>query len=163
VALPPFELVVSEHGAMVMRICAAVVGRRDADDAWSETFLAALRAYPHLRPDSNVRGWLATIAHNKAIDVVRRRNRAPIPTANMPETATPDVAAEGDAQLRRALAALPAKQRCAVIYRHLAGLPYAEVAQLLGGNEAAARRNVADGLAALRRTHHTRPAEEAPR
>jgi len=58
VSLPPFESVVAEHGATVLRVCRAVLRPVDAEDAWSETFLAALRAYPRLRPDSNVRGWL---------------------------------------------------------------------------------------------------------
>jgi RNA polymerase sigma factor (sigma-70 family) len=162
VALQPFELVVGEHGPLVMRVCAAIVGPVDAEDAWSETFLAAMRAYPELRPDSNVRGWLTTIAHNKAVDLVRRRSRAPIPTAEVPEHAAVDASPEPDEELRRALNALPAKQRGAVIYRHLAGLSYAEVAELLDSNETAARRSVADGLAALRHAHRTRAAEEAP-
>ena len=60
-----------EHGAVVMRVCRALLPPADADDAWAETFLAALQAYPRLRPDSNVRGWLVTIAHRKAIDAHR--------------------------------------------------------------------------------------------
>ena len=42
--MQPFEAIVSEHGAMVMRVCRALLGPVEADDAWSETFLAALRA-----------------------------------------------------------------------------------------------------------------------
>ncbi|HEY0640990.1 MAG TPA: sigma factor, partial [Pseudonocardiaceae bacterium] len=44
----PFEEIVTEYGPMVLRVCRAVVGTQDAEDAWSETFLAALRAYPSL-------------------------------------------------------------------------------------------------------------------
>ena len=47
-------------------------------------------------------------------------------------------------------AALPAKQRQAVAYHYLAGLPYAEVAAIVGGSADAARRAAADGIAALR-------------
>ena len=72
----PFEQVVTEHGATVLRVCRAVVGPADADDAWSETFLAALRAYPDLPATANVEAWLVTIAHRKAIDV-RRAARPP--------------------------------------------------------------------------------------
>ena len=54
--MQPFEAIVAEHGAVVMRVCRALLGPVDADDAWSETFLAALRAYPGLRPGSNVAG-----------------------------------------------------------------------------------------------------------
>jgi len=45
-ALPPFEQAVTVHGAAVLRVCRALLGTHDAEDAWSETFLAALKAYP---------------------------------------------------------------------------------------------------------------------
>ncbi|MGH9086825.1 MAG: RNA polymerase sigma factor [Acidimicrobiales bacterium] len=150
-SLPPFEQVVVDHGPAVLRVCRAVVGTHDADDAWSETFLAALAAYPRLRPDSNVRGWLVTIAHRKAVDRVRARARAPLPMAPLPERrSTVGVPIDPDATLWAALAALPTKQRGAVAYHYVAGLPYGEVAQLLGSTDAAARRAAADGIAALR-------------
>ncbi|RYZ31555.1 MAG: hypothetical protein EOP01_03125, partial [Propionibacteriaceae bacterium] len=60
-------------------------------------------------------------------------------------------AAEASA-LRDAVAALPERQRWAVALHHLGGLSWAEVAGLVGGSEAAARRAGADGVAALRRT-----------
>src|SRR5690606_33992095 len=47
----PFEQAVTDHGAVVLRVCRATLGPADADDAWSETFLAALRASPDL-PDA---------------------------------------------------------------------------------------------------------------
>ena len=137
-----------------MRVCRALVGPDDAEDAWSETFLSALRAYPNLRPDSNVRGWLVTIAHRKAIDQIRRTTRGPQPTDDLPEGASREEAvARGDDDLGRALAALPPKQRAAVVYRYLADLSYADVSALLDSSEAAARRNAADGIAGLRRSY----------
>jgi RNA polymerase sigma factor (sigma-70 family) len=152
----PFEDVVAEHGQVVLRVCRALLGPVDADDAWSETFLAALRAYPDLRPDSNVRGWLVTIAHRKAIDQLRRTARAPRPSAVLPEdSSTTGIPEPQDGELRAALLALPPKQRGAVVYHHLAGLPYADVATLLDSSEAAARRSAADGIATLRRTYPT--------
>ena len=75
----PFEQVVTEHGPTVLRVCRAVVGPHDAEDAWSETFLSALRAYPDLPADANVEAWLVTIAHRKAIDVGRAAARRPAP------------------------------------------------------------------------------------
>lgn len=147
----PFEEIVAEHGPTVMRVCHALVGAGDADDAWSETFLSALRAYPDLRGDSNVRGWLVTIAHNKAMDHHRSVARRPRPTAEVPDRGSTDHdPLTGDDALRAAVGALPAKQRGAVIYRYLGDLAYADVATLLGCSEAAARRNAADGIAALR-------------
>ena len=44
-ASTPFETVVREHGAHVLRVCMATVGSNEAEDAWSETFVAALRAW----------------------------------------------------------------------------------------------------------------------
>ena len=52
----PFEEIVAEHGPTVLRVCRAVLARPDADDAWSETFLAALRAYPDLADERQHRG-----------------------------------------------------------------------------------------------------------
>jgi RNA polymerase sigma factor (sigma-70 family) len=147
----PFEDVVTEHGAVVLRVCRALLAPADADDAWSETFLAALRAYPDLRPDSDVRAWLVTIAHRKAIDQIRRTNRSPVSTGSLPEHAASDRGHPPmDADLRAALDALPPKQRGAVVYHYLAGLPYREVGALLDSSEAAARRSAADGIAKLR-------------
>jgi len=82
--LPPFEEIVTTHGPTVLRVCRAVLGPMDADDAWSETFMAALRAYPTLRPGSNVEAWLVTIAHRKAIDQTRARARRPLPVDPFP-------------------------------------------------------------------------------
>jgi RNA polymerase sigma factor (sigma-70 family) len=146
---PPFETIVARHGATVLGVCRAVVGPADAEDAWSETFLSALQAYPGLPADANVEAWLVTIAHRKAIDVTRSAGRRAIPMADLPETAAD--ASHPDLDLTRALAALPAKQRQAVAYHYLAGLPYAEVAAVIGGSTDAARRAAADGIAALRR------------
>src|ERR1700680_4366221 len=80
----PFEEVVSQHGRTVLRVCRAVLGRADADDAWSETFLSALKAYPQLPVDANVEAWLVTIAHRKAIDVTRGSARRATPVAEVP-------------------------------------------------------------------------------
>lgn len=152
----PFEEVVVAHGAMVLRVCCSLLGPHEADDAWSDTFLAALRAYPDLRDDSNVGGWLATIAHNTSIDQLRRRARRPALVSDIDDASIP-VAAEDseqfDDRLRGALEALTPRQRAAVIYHHVAGLPYAEVGALLGSSEAAARRSAADGIANLRTTY----------
>lgn len=151
-SLPPFDQVVAEHGAVVLRVCRAVLGPHDADDAWSETFLSALRAYPDLRPGSDVRAWLVTIAHRKAIDVTRATARRAIPDDRLPEPAAPGqpTAVDADVDLWAALADLPPKQRQAVAYHHVAGLPHAEVAALLGSTPTAVRKAASDGIARLR-------------
>ena len=138
---------------MVLRVCRAVLGPVAADDAWSETFLSALRAYPALRPGSNVEAWLVTIAHRKALDQVRVAARQPVPTPELPEVAVTDPDPADESALWTALKALPLKQRQTVAYHYLADLPYAEIAEILGGTTAAARRAAADGIATLRKTY----------
>ena len=171
---PPFESVVSAHGSTVLRVCRAILGPADADDAWSETFLSALKAYPDLPADANVEAWLVTIAHRKAIDVTRAAARRAIPVAETPEPPSAVSGALGgrvpggrvlagrdpeggglvtDDDLADALTRLPAKQKQAVAYHYLAGLPYADVAAILGGTAEAARRAAADGIARLRRSY----------
>jgi len=151
--MKPFEQVVTEHADTVLRVCRAVVGVHDADDAWSETFLAAMRAYPDLPEDANVEAWLVTIAHRKAIDITRARARHAIPVDELPDrpstTGRPDAA---DPDLWSAVKALPAKQRQAVAYHHFAGLPFRDVAGLVGGTPEAVRRAASDGIKALRTT-----------
>ena len=66
-ARAPFERIVTEHGPTVLRVCRALLRPEDAQDAWAETFLSALRAYPQLPVEANVAAWLTTIAHRKAI------------------------------------------------------------------------------------------------
>jgi RNA polymerase sigma factor (sigma-70 family) len=147
----PFEQVVSVHGATVWRVCRAVLGPADADDAWSDTFLAALQAYPGLEAGANIEAWLVTIAHRKAVDVVRKSARGAVPMPEVPVRAAPTGADDRDLDLPATLAGLPDKQRFAVVYHYIAGLPYADVAAIIGGSVEAARRAAADGIANLRR------------
>lgn len=156
----PFEHLVTAHGRTVLRVARALTGPDDADDVWSETFLAALRGYPELPQDANTQAWIVMIAHRKAIDLLRARGRRPVPVD--PKAHRDDISRQGvgspttcqveeHLDLYAALARLPAKQRGAVVLHHLGGLPYALVAQQLGGTEAAARRAACDGVATLRR------------
>lgn len=156
---PPFDRVVDDHGATVLRVCRALVGPVDADDAWSETFLAALRAYPGLDFPADLRAWLVTIAHRKSIDILRRRQRHAVPMAEVPET-SPHHDRDGLDEFGSAwdaLTELTGRQRQVVVYHHIAGMPYREIAEIVGGSEAAARRAGADGIAALRRLLGERP------
>ncbi len=147
----PFEEIVAAEGEVVWRVCRSLLPPPDAEDAWSETFIAALRAYPGLRAGSNVRGWLTTIAYRKAIDVLRSAARRAQPQAEPAERPTVDGDPFQHVHLAAALDALAPKQRACVVYRHLADLAYDDIAGLLDISPAAARRNTADGLANLRR------------
>jgi RNA polymerase sigma factor (sigma-70 family) len=157
----PFDIVVATHGRTVLRVCRAVLRPSDADDAWSETFLSAMKAYPDLPADANVEAWLVTIAHRKAIDITRAAARRAVPVADTPDTAAAPAADSRDLDLVGAVAGLPAKQRQAVAYHYLAGLPYTEVAAIVGGSTDAARRAAADGIATLRRSYQGAAARRA--
>jgi RNA polymerase sigma factor (sigma-70 family) len=150
VALPPFQVLLDEHRDDVYRFLRASVGAHDADDCFQETFIAALRAYPRLRADSNLRGWLFTIAHRKALDSHRARGRRALPMAELPETVGEPLLNGGEPELWRAVADLPAKQRAAVLLRFAGDLAYREIGEAMASSEEAARRNVHEGLKKLR-------------
>jgi RNA polymerase sigma factor (sigma-70 family) len=149
VSLPPFQALLDAHRADVYRFLVALVGPQEAEDCFQDTFLAALRAYPDLREARNLRAWLFTIAHRKALDSHRARARRPEPVDAVPDrSAAPR--AERDPALWEMVRALPPKQRAAVTARYVNDLPYREIARIVGGTEEAARRNAADGVKKLR-------------
>jgi RNA polymerase sigma factor (sigma-70 family) len=148
-ALPPFQTLLDEYAADVMAVLRGAVGRTDADDCFQETFIAALRAYPKLRDASNLRGWLLTIAHRKAIDHHRAKGRRAIPVAEVEEVGVSDPE-PGDG-IWEVVGALPPKQRAAVSLRYGSDLPHAEIAAALGCSPEAARRSLHEGLKRLRK------------
>jgi RNA polymerase sigma factor (sigma-70 family) len=151
--LPPFQRFLDAHAADVLRFLVASLGRHDADDAFQETFLSALRAYPRLRPESNLRSWVLTIAHRKALDIHRARGRRALPVADLddrPGLTAPSVDGTGGEQWER-VRALPPRQREVLTLRYAADLTHAEIALALGCTEEAARRAASDGLKTLRK------------
>ena len=157
--LPPFQSLVDEHGTDLHRYLVAVAGPHDGADAFQETLLAALRAYTKVTSGRNLRGWLFTIAHRKVIDQARSRARRALPVADTPDIGVHD--ADGaDRALWAAVEELPTKQRSAVVQRYLLDRPYAEIAEVLGTSEDAARQNVRAGL---RRLREVIPREEVQR
>jgi DNA-directed RNA polymerase specialized sigma24 family protein len=152
---PPFQTLLDTHGRDVHRFLIATVGRDGADDCYQEACLAALRAYPGLRHAGNLKSWLLTIAHHKAIDHVRASARRPVPVGVVPEPGPP--AGDGDPQgpdgLWEAVSKLPVKQRTALTLRYVADAPYDVVAAVMETSEAAARRNVHEALKRLRKEY----------
>ena len=151
--LPPFQNLLDAHARDVHRFLIATVGRIEADDVYQETWLAALRAYPGLGDAGNLKGWLFTIAHRKAIDHARARARRATPVAepgDLPKAPVAEGVATPDEDLWTAVAALPDKQRTAVALRFIADSAYAEIAAAMQTSEPAARRNVHEGLKRLR-------------
>jgi RNA polymerase sigma factor (sigma-70 family) len=133
-----------------MGVLRGAVGRSDAEDCFQETFLAALRAYPKLDNGDNLRGWLLTIAHRKAIDHHRANGCKPMPMAEPPEIPVEDPELTDDG-IWNAVGALPPKQRAAVALRYGSDLPHAEIAAALGCSPAAARRSLHEGIKRLRK------------
>ena len=153
-SLPPFQQFLDEHADAMWRLCVASVGRDDADDAFQEACLAALRAYPRLRANSNLRAWAMTVAHRKALDVHRARARAPVAVGVAgTDRPAPAAAEPEDEALWAAVRALPDGQRAALTLRFAGDLKPHEVAAALRITPEAARRRIADGLARLREEH----------
>jgi RNA polymerase sigma factor (sigma-70 family) len=152
VSLPPFQSLVDRYRDDVYRLALSAVGPIDADDCFQETLLAALRAYPTLGDASNLRGWLLTIAHRKAMDHHRARGRAPLPVGDVRELdgGVAPAPAIDDAEIWAAVRELPPKQSLAVAHRFVNDLAYRDIGRLMGTSEAAARRSVHEGLKRLK-------------
>ncbi len=146
--LPPFQTFMDEQATPVWRFLRAVLPNHDAEDCFQETFLAALRSYPELRNGSNLRSWVMTIAHRKAVDVHRSKKRTK-PTDKIPDRAAPSPK-EDDPTLWAAVRALPDKQREAVAHRFVNDMTYRDIARVMESTEAAARANVSEGVRKLR-------------
>lgn len=175
--LPPFQRFLDAHREEVWRLLRASVGPDRADDCFQETFIAALRAYPRLSADSDLRAWVLTIAHRKALDAHRAQARQALPVADVSlatdgqaggaaarraghRSATapssnghsPTPAIERDEGLWQAVRDLPERQRSAVVLRCVADLPHREIAVAIGCSEDAARRSLHEGLKKLKET-----------
>jgi RNA polymerase sigma factor (sigma-70 family) len=149
VSREPFQRFLDAHRDDVWRFLVASVGRDAADDCFQETFLAAMRAYPSMRPD-NPRAWVLTIAHRKALDHFRARQRRAVPVGDVPEVPAPEAADPRDDGIWERVHALPPKQRAAVLLRFAGDLSHREVAAAMRVSEEAARRNAFEGLRTLR-------------
>ncbi|HTQ69506.1 MAG TPA: sigma-70 family RNA polymerase sigma factor [Solirubrobacteraceae bacterium] len=149
---PPFQAFLDDNREAVWRFLVSSVGPTDAEDCFQETFVSALRAYPRLRADSNLRAWVLTIAHRKAVDCHRGRARRALPVQDIEvlDTRAGDGAGPVDAELWGAVRELPPRQRSAVVLRFVGDLPHREIASAIGCSEDAARRSLHEGLKKLR-------------
>jgi RNA polymerase sigma factor (sigma-70 family) len=122
-----------------------------------------------LRAGSDLRAWVLTIAHRKALDAHRSRARAPLPVGQAPDAGArfgarsangastqaigelgAPLAGEHDERLWSAVRRLPERQRSAVVLRCLADLSHRQIAAAIDCSEAAARRSLHEGLTRLR-------------
>jgi len=154
VALPPFQEFYETNRVGVYRYLVGAIGANEAEDCLQEVFIDALRAYPRVRRDSNLRAWVMRIAQRQVIDESRRRKRRPEPTDSITEQSEPlgQEPADGPfgSGLWERVRRLPPMQRGAIVHRFANDCSYAEIARTLGCTEVAARRNVHEGLKKLR-------------
>ena len=146
VAIPPFETFYEQHRDEVFGFLARRLGRGRAEDAFQETFLRALRAYPRLEHGAHLRAWILTIAGRIAIDELRRRKH----DAELPDPGAPD-ALPAYAELAALTGELPPTERAAVVLRYGYDLDYAQIAAALGSSSDAARQAASSGVRRLRK------------
>jgi RNA polymerase sigma factor (sigma-70 family) len=150
-AIPPFEQFYAQHRDEVFGFLAKRLGRGRAEDAFQETFLRALRAYPRLEHGTHLRAWVLTIAGRIAIDEHRRRQNG----HDFPEPAAPD-AEPAYAELAELTGELPPTERAAVVLRYGYDLDYAQIAAALDSSPDAARQAASSGVRRLRKKGATR-------
>jgi len=113
----------------------------DAEDVTQDTFLAAFERMSTYRPGQALSPWLRAIARNRAIDVLRRRARAPEPELPPAAESVEKIALDRleAARVRAALNRLPGRDRALLVLRYWEDQPVESVAYSLGMSEGAAR------------------------
>jgi len=127
----------------------------DGEDIVQDALMKALAALPDVGVVDNPEGWLFRIAHNTALDFLRRRARGPTMQNSeaLDRIATPDSPDRGHeiaAMSLRTFMRLPALQRSAVILKDVLDHSLEEVASITGASEAAAKSALQRGRVRLR-------------
>jgi len=151
VTVPPFESFYAEHREAVFGLLARRLGRGRAEDAFQETFLRALRAYPRLEHGRHLRAWVLTIAERIAIDEYRRPNNTSAHEHMELGLEAPPEPQAAYAALADLTDRLPPTERAAVVLRYGYDLPYDQIGRALGSSEEAARQAASSGVRRLRR------------
>lgn len=143
----PFQRFFREQAPAVDAFLRGMLPRDEVEECLQETFLAALRAYDRF-DGASPRAWVLAIARRKAIDAHRARGRRPEPREWVePPVSDPEPA---DGRVWGRVAALPPKQRAAIVLRFALDLRYREIGAALACSEEAARRNVHEAVGKLR-------------
>jgi RNA polymerase sigma-70 factor (ECF subfamily) len=151
VAIPPFESFYEQYRDAVLGHLARLLGRSAAEDAFQETFLRALRAYPNLRHGEHLRAWVFTIATRVAFDERARDGRRPASNNLLLETEGTQDSLPAYQDLEELTAELPPTERAAVVLRYGYDLDYDSIGTALGSSEDAARQAASSGVRRLRR------------
>lgn len=134
------------------RVAFTILGDRlDSEDVAAETMVAAFLRWAKVSQRDPV-PWVVTVAARKALDVARARGRHRRKLAGLldRDTSTDDPFAAERADLRRALLALPRRQREVAVMRHVAGLSERETAEALGITEGTVKTHNSRAMSALR-------------
>ena len=138
------------------RYCARMTGSAaDGEDIVQDTMIKALDALPAIGVVANLEGWLFRIAHNTALDFLRRRARTPEvqDESALDFAVAPDAAWEGDevvATSLRTFLRLPPLQRSAVILKDVLGHSLEEIVSITGISPPAAKSALQRGRVRLR-------------
>ena len=157
---PSWEEIVTEHSARVYRLAYRLTGNQhDAEDLTHDVFIRVFRSLDSYQPGT-FEGWLHRITTNAFLDKMRRKQRirfdalsddaaARLPTREVgPEQSYTDTHFDDDVQ--RALDALSADFRAAVVLCDIEGLSYEEIATTLGIKLGTVRSRIHRGRSQLR-------------
>lgn len=133
--------VIESHRMDVYNASLRILGNpADAEDVTQETFLAALQRMSTYDPAQAMGPWLRAIARNRAIDLLRRRARAPQPEAVVGESTEALAIDRLEAErVRAALAELPRRDRALLVLRYWEDLPVDAVARAMRMTDGATR------------------------
>ena len=157
-----FKHLVLEHSGLVYRVALRILGVQDAQDASQEVWIRVWRNIENFRGDSAFSTWLYRITVNTCLSVRRKESRRAereysgdeLPFLPEPSDgdADPEAAALSAQQREELLAALEhvrAEHRAALVLRHMEGLSYAEIAEILEVPDGTAKGWVSRGRAAM--------------
>jgi RNA polymerase sigma-70 factor (ECF subfamily) len=147
-----FERLLAELRPRLHRYCARMTGSViDGEDVLQETLIKAIEAFPHTGPLANAEGWLFRIAHNAALDFLRRRaRREGVQDGDdaLETIADPDSEIErrqAAAASLRTLMRLPVAQRSSVILMDVLGHSLEEISDVLESTVPAVKANLHRG------------------
>src|SRR3954470_3519043 len=149
-----FEAIVERYRVPLERYAARLIGPRGGEDAVQQAFVNAHRA---LGGESDrtieLKPWLYRIVHNAALNSLRSTRDEQLLGDDAERLGLSEDVFERRERLREALdavAALPEKQRDAILLRELEGRSHDEIAVALGMSSGAARQQIFRARAALR-------------
>jgi RNA polymerase sigma factor (sigma-70 family) len=156
-----FGAIFHRYHQPLYRFCLAIVGNpEDAQDALQNTMIKVLRALPGEERKIDLKPWLYRIAHNEAIDLLRRRRETrPLDV----EQAAPGYGLAEDVATRERLRRLiidmrelPERQREVLVMRELAGLGFEEIGSALDTSGAVVRQTLYEARLSLRQMEEGR-------